>query len=450
MRSPRLLAFTLVAACGSNHSGTKSDAAGKLDTTSGSPTTITLTLTNHPSNAAMFSFVVAYQDGAGAWTVAPPPTGDVYTFTVNAAAYGVAWTCVDAASNRTVDILYFAVAERTSITAVVPFACTDVAPPMAVGLSGTITNGTANTTYHVSFGLRSENPPPRIPNAATSVAYAMETPPSTHDLIAGNDTLAGGVATTDVLIGTSVIQRALAVTTNTTGHTIDLTGAGISTAAVTNVPPNGGNTRATVSTELVSKNGTAFVFVRQAAGAGTTLVTRGLASAAADPADVYNQQVRLDDIGTGSTTVSQNWVTTIAPLSYTAPSNLGGAISTVTGTTPYPIIKTTWAVYANAVGYAWSAQQATATGGCVTNANCVTWTAGISPGSVGSSPQFVMPDLSHLTGWDARLQPTTGTAVGGLVTAITSSVGANDFPTFATPPAGTTRTIAASGWAVTP
>ena len=46
------------------------------------PKPVTLTLTNRPTNAAQYSLFVAYQDGAAPWTLAPPPSGDTYTFTI--------------------------------------------------------------------------------------------------------------------------------------------------------------------------------------------------------------------------------------------------------------------------------------------------------------------------------------------------------------------------------
>ena len=451
MRTISLIAIAL-AACGHNNGNGKTDGGGdgNGDGTSGS-TTITLTLTDHPSNASMFSFVVAYQDGAGAWTLAPPPSGDTYTFTVNSAAYGVAWTCVNSTLNsREVDVLYFAVAERTSITAVVPPRCTDFAFPANVGLSGTITNATQNTTYHVAFGLRGPANDPKTGAAQTSVAYAMETPPSTHDLIAGNDTAGGVAATTDVLIGSAFVERGLAINAATVGHTIDFsTAVAAASAAVTNVP-TGTTTRSVVSTDLVSKNGTAFTFVRQTATGTTFLPTRGLSSGQADPADVYLQQIRVDDSRTGSSAITQNWVTTIAAQAYTAPTAFGGTIASVAAATPYPQIKTTWSAYTGTIGYAWTAAQPATNQACAGVANCITWTVGVSPGTSGSSPQVQMPDFSALTGWDTKLQFATGTAVNGSVAAIVSSVGPTDFPDLATPPAGTTRAIVGSGWTVTP
>src|SRR5687768_763778 len=56
--------------------------------------TIKLTLTNRPMNGGQYSFFVAYQDGSAAWTAAPAPAGDVYSFEVYAPVYGVAYGCM--------------------------------------------------------------------------------------------------------------------------------------------------------------------------------------------------------------------------------------------------------------------------------------------------------------------------------------------------------------------
>src|SRR4051812_38425480 len=112
--------LSLAAACGSNPTNSTPDSNSEgQDAPDGTPTTITVTLRNRPDTPASFSFLVAYQDGTGAWQLAPAPTGDVYTFTVSSGIYGVGWTCVTGpatASVREVHRSYFAVAERASFT----------------------------------------------------------------------------------------------------------------------------------------------------------------------------------------------------------------------------------------------------------------------------------------------------------------------------------------------
>jgi hypothetical protein len=61
-----------------------------------------------------------------------------------------------------------------------------------------------------------------------------------------------------------------------------------------------------------------------------------------------------------------------------------------------------------------------------------------------------MPDLSMLTGWDARLQLQTGVAVTVSVTAGTSTLGVTDLPSVDPPAAGTKRTSASNASTVTP
>src|SRR5258706_13848097 len=89
-------ALVLASACGSNNMGTMDgngdddSGGGGDDGTGNHPTTVTLTLAHHPTNAALFSFLVAYRDGAGAGPLAPAPRGDVYRLPVYSPAYSVA------------------------------------------------------------------------------------------------------------------------------------------------------------------------------------------------------------------------------------------------------------------------------------------------------------------------------------------------------------------------
>ena len=83
----RVFAFSLAAAaCGGGHS-TGPDSHG--GDSPGSPTTVSVTLANHPGDAAMFSFLAAYQDGSGPWTLAPAPTGDTYSFAIDSPTWAL-------------------------------------------------------------------------------------------------------------------------------------------------------------------------------------------------------------------------------------------------------------------------------------------------------------------------------------------------------------------------
>lgn len=442
MRVPSFASiFALLAACGGSHSNQNPDApsidTGVADTPSGTPHTIAVTLVNRPNTPATFSFVAAYQDGASAWQVAPAPAGDVYSFTVTSPVWGFAWTCVGiAGGQRDVQLYYFAVAERSSLSVTIPNRCSDRAT--AVGLGGTIANPPVQGALAASFGGRTVV---AVKNANTTT-YALETPPATRDLIVGHVPLAAG--STDVAVDSALVQRGVAVAAQTTAN-VDFGTAQPTTTAVVTVGTTAGKT--TASTVLFTANGTAALLSRQTAA---PFLSRGLATALAATGDVYAQIVRVDNNGAAS--IVQNWVTTIAAQTYSAPAALGGATSTVTATTPYPLIKTTWNGYANAIGYSWIATQAQQGATCGGNlAACsVTWAATMSPGYVGASPQSQMPDLSALAGWDAKLQLRTGTVVDGAVIATTSSAGASDFPTVDPAAAGTTRAAVSSAWTVTP
>src|SRR5579862_1902366 len=127
MRLASIMLASAIAACGGHNSGNNVDGNGDTngDGTGGQPTNVTVTLTDQPTNAATFSFIVAYQDGSSAWAIAPAPSGDTYTLPIHSAAYGVVWTCIAAGGGREVNETHFAVSERTSLTMTIPPRCTD-------------------------------------------------------------------------------------------------------------------------------------------------------------------------------------------------------------------------------------------------------------------------------------------------------------------------------------
>jgi hypothetical protein len=444
----------LLAACGDNlHGaldavgtgtdavGTGTDGSGGGGDGSGGPATINLTLTNRPNDAAMFTFVVAYQDGSGPWTLAPAPTGDTYSFPVSAPVYGVAWTCVAPGGGgggpggvelRAVNEAHFAVAERTSLTQDVPGRCTDRAP-MTVALTGTVSNRGGGGLYLVAFGggITFVNP--------QNGTYTLRIPPSTHDLFLLH---AVGNGFGNFAIDRATVQRGVAANAATTRNLDASTLLATRKFTVTIVAP--GAARTTAATTLYTANGSSARLVQQGA---MPFESDALASTLTAAGDVYDQSITVS--GQGQTAIVTNATAAPAAQTYVAPTPLGGATSTVPSTTPYPQLATTWAAYSNAVGYTWAATQQPTRAQCGGAPCSVTWTTLLSPGVAGTAPSFQMGDLSALAGWSASLQFLAGTMVAGTVEAMTSTAGDADFPA-GTPAAGTQRVFVRSGFTVTP
>lgn len=457
MRTPRLASLLiLLGACSSHPANTPVDAPPGADDAGPPPadgsggsgsdgsgssggTAITLTLTNRPNTAATFSFLVAYQDGTGAWQLAPAPTGDVYTFDVSSPTWGVAWTCVTSgAAARSVSLYEFTVAERTSLTIDVPAACTD-RNGADVALDGTISNPPIGSRLDVGFAGTTAAVAP-----AATMTYALQIEPATRDLLVGQETanLAG-----DLVISKAAVARGVAATGATTTKDVDFSAAQATQTATVSIARGNGQT-AIASTTLYSAGGTMFPFVRQTNA--TNFSAASLAGALAKSGDVYDQQIEVD--GTGTSAIVQDWVTAVANQTYTAPTVLGMPTTTVAAPMPYPQLHTTWSAYTDAVGYAWSASQALTGTACgASGGSCtVTWSATVSAGAAGASPSVAMPDLSMLAGWDHALELVAGTAVNGSVTAATSSAGAGDFPPAMPAPAGTQRVLVSAAWTATP
>ncbi|HSN24815.1 MAG TPA: hypothetical protein VLT45_00980 [Kofleriaceae bacterium] len=442
----------LAIACGSNSKGTNDaspggDGGGGGDSGGGGGdgggggggSTIHVTLNHHPTNAAMFTFVVGYQDGSGPWQLAGAPSGDVYSFNVNSPSWGVAWTCIGNGPPQTgggqirqVTEAHFAVAERTSLSFDVPSRCTDNAGTVA--LSGTVTNLGGGGFWLVDVGGKTG-----FVNPQTG-AYRVEATPGTVDVALLHVQANGGgdFTTTDALV-----DRGVAISGATT-HDLDAS-AVIATQAfnVNVVVPNNG--RATATTQLYTAGGTNATLdrVSQSFESDALADTQGVAG------DVYDQQIAVT--ANGQAGIVTKATATPGDQTYTAPTPLGGATSQVTGTTPYPIIHTTWAAYASTIGYAWTATQTLGPQQCGTNTGCqVVWTALLSPGVTGSSPGYTVPDFSALAGWSNNLAFATGATVTGYAEAGVSSGGAGDFPPVTPPPAGTQRTYVRSAFTVTP
>lgn len=427
-----VIAGVIGVGCGSNSPAGgdddgMSDGGGGSNTGDGgdngqTPTTITVTMNHRPTSPAMFSFVVAYQDGAGPWTVAPAPSGDVYSLPIYSPVYAVAWTCVgNAGQLRQVSELQFAVDERTSLDVDVPARCTDALPTVA--LHGTITNSAAFTNYVAKFGDRSV-----LVNQQGT--FTLQTPVGTHDLVV--------LATGSINVGNDTVASAALVERNiTVSGPMELAIDASDTEAVQSfdVASLMGGSRDSTTTLLYAHGTTAALVV------DTTpfYETEALAEDQMVGSDIYDQQMTVASIATSAMTS----VATATPgdITWTDITAIGAVTGTVT-TTPYPRVTSTWSKYADAVGYTFGATQ-------LANGGMIVWSAQLSPAVVGNAGSFTMPDLSGLVGWNPALQMVAGKVVTAGVQAMTST-GTNDFPPLVPPAVGTHRTFATGGFSVTP
>jgi hypothetical protein len=419
-------ALALIAACGGSHK--TPDAAVEIDAPpDAAGIAITVTLTDRPNTPATFSFVAAYQDGSGSWHAAPSPTGDAYTFGVTSGTWGFAWTCVTA-TDREVQMYRFTVAERTTLTAQIPAGCTD-RNPTPVALSGTISNPPAGTIA-VAWSDRSA-----AVTGGTSYTFDPGVDPGTHDLVATHRVPVG--TSGSYTVDSAVVQPGVAVTASTT-QGIDFTNAqATQTVPITNVPSN-----AFVLTGVLTAGGT-FESLSSITPPGASYVAVGLNASQAQPGDVYSQLIVA--VASGESFNTETYDATVTAHAWVEPALLGTVSSMVVATTPYPQIQSTWPAYPGTFGYTWSASESLDATACGGTGCFVSWDAFVSPGAAGTSPQFQLPDLSAVAGWDSRLALQTGAMAGVLVGAGTSSAGASDFPPVLAPAAGTVRTHAHNG-----
>lgn len=444
------LVALLACACGSSSSsGTEPDANGDNDGGGGggddgdggmgsgdgsgaAPKTIELTLKNRPNNAAVYSFIVGYQDGGGAWKVAPAPSGDVYKFEVTAPSYGVMYACTGTAAGtttpaRTVNLAYFAVGERTKVTLDVPQRCSDRMMGMTT-LSGSVTNRPIGGSLVVQVGSRSTVVGPQ------SGYFALQVPTGIHDMIVSHTVPQGNG---DFYVDEVVTVRDVNITGPST-KTIDFFTSETTDYYDVNVPST--NARIVASTTLYTANGTQAGLTREAGN----WESNALASVQRRSTDVYDQSIAVLTATSGATIT--NATSSPGVQTYVAPAPLGNVTATVASTQPYPLVRTTWPKYTNAVGYTWTASQADVCSGFQT---CpASWTAQLSPGVTGMSPSYQMPDLSTVTGWKPDYA-FVAAAIDGSITATTSTAGATDFPT-GIPAAGTQRVFVRTAFDVTP
>jgi hypothetical protein len=438
-----IAAALLACACG-NSGSSGADAAGggddgetTGDALSAGPHTIELTLNNRPNTAATYSFIVAYQDGSAEWKLAPTPSGDKYSFEVTAPSYGVMYACMGIGSTpnggftqtRAVNLAYFAVGERTSITLDVPQRCSDRAQN-TVTLSGSVTNRTNSGAYVVQYGTR------QAQVGTISGLFSMQAPLGTRDLFVYHVVPEGNG---DFRIDDVVTVRDLAVA-GPTSKTIDFSAAQEPDVYDVTVNVSAMNTRVVASTTLYTANGTQGSITRETGN----WESDALPSALRSPTDVYDQSISVLTQGHGSTIT--NATSTPGPQDYVAPAPLGDVTASIATGAPYLTIDSSWAAYPQAVGYTWTAMQED---GCPGSATCaIVWTASLSPGVLGSQPAFRMPDLSTLSSWKSEYEFAENT-VGGSVTAVGSTAGAMDFPT-AVPAAGTQRVFVRTDFDVAP
>lgn len=441
-----IAAALLACACGSSGSGGPDAGGGgdgdgggdpTGDALSAGPHTIELTLRNRPDTAATYSFIVAYQDGGADWTLAPTPSGDTYTFDVTAPSYGVMFACIGIGTSsgggftqmRAVNLAYFAVGERTSLTLDVPQRCSDRAQN-TVTLSGSVTNRTNSGAYVVQYGARQATVGP------ISGVFAMQVPLGTRDLFVYHVNPEGNG---DFNIDGVVALRDLAVA-GPTSKTIDFSTAQAPDAYAVSVDVPAMNTRVVASTTLYTANGTQGTITRETG----SWESDALPSALRNPTDVYDQSIAVLTLGHGSTIT--NATSAPGPQDYVAPAPLGDVTAAIATNDPYMTLDSSWAAYPQAVGYTWTAMQED---GCPGSATCaIVWSAYLSPGILGAQPTFRMPNLSALTGWKPEYE-FTDNAVGGSVTAIGSTAGAMDFPT-GIPAAGTQRVFVRTDFDVAP
>lgn len=430
MRKASVVLIAILAACG--HDGTAANGDGDVpgdgghgDTDGGSnnqgATTVKLTMSHRPQDGAQHSFIVAYRDGAGPWTLSDAPQGDDYAFQIYAPVYSIMWSCIGASSQtstiRQVSILSFAVADRTSLAVDVPPRCRE--PQGLVTLHGQVASGNVLDSYVVRWGDRQA--------AVTNGQYTMQVPPGTHDLVLLE---ASAIAIGDPQPAAAFVKRAVAVTAATQ---VDLDAGDVEDLQTFDVSGLDGDSKAVTT---LYANGTVAPLAPQA-----------IASLAADQmaaGDVYDLQL---SVTSGSAVASRTFATDRPDdLAWTDVPALGTVTTAVAAAQPYPQLASSWAMYPEASGYTWAATQ-TATNG--QGSAQVVWTAQLSASVLGTMPSFEMPDFSQLGGWNPALQLVAGKAVTGGVEAQVSSV-TGDFPPALPPALGTRRTMASTAFAISP
>jgi hypothetical protein len=424
------LATASVAACGGSSKTKNADAAKGSDSGSGgsdaplSPTTVTVTINAIPSPNNS-NYIAMFEDGNGPWQAAPTPDAGVYTMTIDSATWSFAFACAvtTPTTSGEVEIYNFSVHERTSFTSAPPAFCRT---PGAAGntVTGTISGipltGTDSTgILRVTFGASTVDVTlPTTPVAATTANFTLaNVPADKRDLFVVHLPTA---ATTGAPQDSDMVYRKSTDETNGSAMAVDW-----STAVATQSAAGAGSAATTVlfgagTDPALALNSTTGVFL------GSSSMTAN---------DVYEEVATFNN----GADFSEAWIgnTPTGP-DLSLPTSLGGIQSNETATAPYPILTTEWATYTNAAGYQLNATQTDGTGA---TAGTLSWFVVMSPGYLGSSPKFVMPDFSAITGWTTATQFTGGGAIVNVnVEPLTSSAGVMDIPFGNPAAAGTTRT----------
>jgi hypothetical protein len=445
MRRLALVVCALLAgACGSSSSG-DDDGNGDAGIDPGGdggvsqPKSVKVTLTNRPTNAAQYSFFVAYQDGSAPWAVAPAPSGDVYTLSISAPSWGVAYGCIGnvigttTTQLRTITSAHFAISERTDVTLDVPARCTD-RNAMNVTLSGTITNRPTTGVLAVWYGGRS------VLASTSSGNFTLQTPPGTHDLVVTHAVPEGNG---EYYVDEAFVIRDVMISGPTT-RTIDFANAQATDYYPVTVSSPNLQARILATTTLTTANGTGAGLVRES----MNCETQGLAASQMRSSDVYDQLISVTLPGSSATVT--NATNAPAAQTYVPPVPLGAIETHIAGKDPYPMLETSWGAYADTVGYVWNATQTLTQNDCGGNLACtIVWASVLSPGVTGSEPAFRMPDLASVMGWKSQFAFVGSTQIVGGVTAQTSSAGAGDFPP-GIAANGTKRAFVRTDYGVTP
>lgn len=423
----RLFAIATLAACGSPDAAPPDAPSEPI---------VRVTLANRPADTDASSFLVAYQDGADGWQLAPAPVDDVYSFQVLSPTWSFAWTQAPKDPYSVygdwlghVHVYGFTFAERKELRL-------DLATgTYPVSMQLWVTNPPMNLLM-MGFGANNDALPPSS-QTATESRYNPYVSPGTYDLVLGAlDPACSSSSCTRIRVTSALTAGTVSHSDPTLPIEVDFAGgAPVHTAPVT-VAANEARAR----TVLHTANGTRFTLV-DTLETGSGFMTAGLA--ASNPGDVYLQEISVPAV------LTEKWVTDVEPQTYVAPAELAPPAASWAGAS----LTATWSLDANASGYEWRADQNESCGiwGNGHVRNCLTrWTATLSRDFVGEAPGFQPPDFSSFAGWNPRLTFAAQKELTGTLRRIESTGGAKDLPAAYPADAGTQRTFTSVDWTLSP